>query len=317
MSASTPSTARLVLGGLKSLLPALPSTLGTGGSNNARYCHAVWLRHVRRAADAGAQLARGHVVEIGPGDSLGVSIAALLTGASRVTALDAIPHAASELNLTVARHLLDLIQNREPIPDQSEFPHLKPFVADLRFPTHALPHLPDVEALASILEATLPTLRALPGDLGAASPLRYLCPWRPDSIAASSADAIISQATMEYFDDLTAAYATLASWLTPGGVMSHQIDLSSHHLTPTWDGHWSISRPLWALIKGKRPFFPNRAPLSDHLRAIKRANLDLVALTRYEAPPTRPRSRLAPPFCRLSLDDRMTRGAWILAQKPR
>lgn len=51
---------------------------GTGGTCSARYCYAVWLRHLVLAAEHGLlDRPPRRVVEIGPGDSLGTGIAAI------------------------------------------------------------------------------------------------------------------------------------------------------------------------------------------------------------------------------------------------
>ena len=53
----------------------------TGGSDSARYCYSVWLRHLRSLAPYGFRVKGAHVGELGPGDSIGIGLAALLSGA--------------------------------------------------------------------------------------------------------------------------------------------------------------------------------------------------------------------------------------------
>src|SRR5689334_3926898 len=55
--------------------------LGTGGSSSARYCYSVWLRHLSMAARLGLNTDPKDVAELGPGHSIGVGLAALLSGA--------------------------------------------------------------------------------------------------------------------------------------------------------------------------------------------------------------------------------------------
>ena len=61
---------------------------GTGGTNHARYCYAVWLRHLVALAEVGLPTDPDVVVELGPGDTVGVGIMALLSGAREYVALD-------------------------------------------------------------------------------------------------------------------------------------------------------------------------------------------------------------------------------------
>src|SRR5262245_33287553 len=61
---------------------------GTGGTDNARYCYAVWLRHIVALAEVGLPTQPDLVIELGPGDTVGVGIMALLTGSHEYVALD-------------------------------------------------------------------------------------------------------------------------------------------------------------------------------------------------------------------------------------
>ena len=59
---------------------------------------------------------KGPVVELGPGDSLGVSLAALLSGARRVTALDVVAHNDPERDWRVFDELNALFKLRADVP---------------------------------------------------------------------------------------------------------------------------------------------------------------------------------------------------------
>ena len=75
-------TLRLMLGGLKSYFPVLHAGYkGTAGHTTAAYCYSVWLRHLSIITKAVPNFAPKVVVELGPGDSLGLGCAALLSGA--------------------------------------------------------------------------------------------------------------------------------------------------------------------------------------------------------------------------------------------
>jgi hypothetical protein len=56
------------------------------------------------------------------------------------------------------------------------------------------------------------------------------------------------------------------SWLKPGGMMSHQIDFQSHHLTKQWNGYRAIPEFMWTLMAGRREFLINREPFSEHAK---------------------------------------------------
>src|SRR5437868_4977574 len=106
---------KLVLLGIMSYVPGLlkvlrkgKGALGTGGTNDSRYCYTVWLRHLTNLYNCGMHNHPETVVEIGPGDSLGVGLCALLTGAQKFYAFDIIEHSNLKKNLAVFDDLIKL-----------------------------------------------------------------------------------------------------------------------------------------------------------------------------------------------------------------
>ncbi len=75
---------RRLLTGMLTYLPLVArlSERTTGGSDSAAYCYRIWLRHLVLADRAGLPTHPKVAAEIGPGDSLGTGIMALLTGAT-------------------------------------------------------------------------------------------------------------------------------------------------------------------------------------------------------------------------------------------
>src|SRR5476651_1324393 len=89
-----------------SLVPAVRRKLltrgtGTGGSDSARYCYSVWMRHLVSAREKGLNTNPEAVAELGPGDSLGICLAALLSGSARCFAFDVVAHANPVRNLAI------------------------------------------------------------------------------------------------------------------------------------------------------------------------------------------------------------------------
>jgi hypothetical protein len=92
--------------------------------------------------------------------------------------------------------------------------------------------------------------------------VRYAVPWwASDVVEPGSVEMIFSQAVLEHVDDLRGTYAAMASWSTPTGFLSHEIDFRSHGLARDWDDHWTIPDRQWRVIRGRRPYLINRAPL--------------------------------------------------------
>lgn len=302
--------------GLATFIPGVSrlALRGSGGTNSARYCYGVWLCHLIKAAENGLPLRFTTVAELGPGDSLGTGLASMLTGADHYLALDAKPHASATSNLATFEELVRLFSTEAAIPGHDEFPHLQPLPKSLAFPRHILTSAALGAALQpDRLDAIRQTLR---GDTGLRVTVRYLAPWDDASIIEPDVvDLAFSQAVLEHVEDIGAAYRALYRWLKPGAVMSHAIDFKSHGLTRSWYGHWTLSDLQWYLVKGRRAYLINRAPLSSHLAAIEDAGFDIVrTLPTVQVPVAR--SLLSPRFSNLTDEDLRSSAVFLQARKP-
>jgi SAM-dependent methyltransferase len=243
--------------------------LGSGReATSARYCYAVWMRHLLRAEDIGTTTEAAAVAELGPGASLGVGVAALLSGAGSYVGLDVVRHAATADSLQVFEDLVGMLEAHADIPSEDEFPEIRPRLDQFAFPDAIL-----TEArLVSGLEATRinEIRRAL-----ARSEIRYIVPWDdPAVIEERSLDMVFSQAVMEHVGDLASTYRAIHRWLRPGGLMQHQVDLRSHGMHTAWNGHWAMGDRLWRFVRGDAGI--NREPASRHLQAIRAAGFTVL-----------------------------------------
>jgi hypothetical protein len=120
-------TSSLIIG-MATYIPGVPSLSArkTGGTVSARYCYAVWLRHLYMLHSHALPTKFETVVELGPGDSLGTGLAALASGVERYVALDAVRYADRARNLQILEELIALFRSRTSIPDQLEFPLIQP-----------------------------------------------------------------------------------------------------------------------------------------------------------------------------------------------
>ncbi len=300
--------------GLATYLPGITAlTLRkTGGTVSARYCYSVWMRHLVQAGQSG-EISR--IVELGPGDSLGIGLAALLSGVNHYHALDVKNYSDSAKNMAILDQLVGLFKDRASIPDDNEFPLLLPRLPSYDFPYSLLNNDTLEWALSKKrVRAIREALRTL--SRSGIITVEYTSPWdQTVAIEQGSIDLVFSQAVMEHAEDVEFIYSSAFQWLRPGGLMSHTIDFKCHSSTRDWNGHWSIPDFLWKIIVGNRPFMINRRPHSWHITSLERNGFKIISDLRCEKTPI-PRQHLARKFKGLSDCDLKTSEAFIQAIKP-
>jgi len=254
------------------------------------------------AAENGRFLQKPAVAELGPGDSIGIGLAALLSGAREYYALDVVDYGDAARNMTVFDELVELFRSRAAIPDEREFPKVQPLLTDYSFPDRLLPP-PALER--SLREDRLQKIRrSIVDPRGPGSLIHPIVPWIDSrAIPPESIDLIFSQAVLEHVTDLPLAYRAMRRWLAPGGLMSHQIDFKCHGKAAEWNGHWSYSDLSWRLIRGKQVYLLNREPHSTHLRLLRQEGFRLVCDRIQHRPSNLPRERLARRFRDVPAED--------------
>ena len=314
------TTLRLMLGGLKSYFPVLHAGYkGTVGQATAAYCYSVWLRHLAIIARAVPTFAPKVVVEIGPGDSLGVGCAALLSGAEQYIGLDVVAHANPENDVKVLDELVELFEHHAPIPDGRVFPNLLPELQSYRFPARLFtddgPRRVRIEPerLRSIRDALTARHDVLYDNV----PVGYTTSWGARTLDRQSVDLVISQAVLQDMghepakSELAGTFQAMSRWLRKGGVMSHQINFAFPG-NPEWNHHWRYSDAAWRVVRGNRPLFENRVPLSVYLALCDENDFEVVSVKRVEQEGL-PREKVAPRFKDLPEDDFRTSSAHIVA----
>jgi SAM-dependent methyltransferase len=308
---------KMMIYGLASWLPLIMKlkSQGTGGTDSARYCYSVWLRHLVMLRDHGLPTFPRIVAELGPGDSIGMGLAALLSGCEEYFAFDVVEHSNIERNLHVFEELVSLFRQRAAIPGADEFPLVKPALENYEFPADVLTE----ERLKSALqEDRIERIReSLRDPKGKNSVILYKVPWQGvDVLNAASVDMVFSQAVLEHVDDLDGTYQAMYNWLKPGGCMSHAIDFKSHGLASEWNGHWAYSDFTWWMMRGRRPYLLNRQPHSTHINLLRKSGFTVNFDKAVSAPSAYRADQLAPRFQRMAQKDLTTSGTFVIASKP-
>ena len=281
----------------------------TGGTDSSRYCYAVWLRHLVMLGSQGFRPEGAHVGELGPGDSIGVGLAALLSGAETYVGLDVFPFSAkSDLN-AILEDLVGMFSRREPIPDADEFPAVRPRLPRYDFPDHAIAW----DGFGDRVERIRADLRR---GLEGGRCVRYRAPWTSrDEIEGASLDLLFSQAVLQYATPLRGTYEALSAWLKAGGYSSHAIGFDAHGLSPFWNGHWAYSDREWRWARGRREIFLNREPCGVHLALANEFGLEISYLQRERDGSGLPIGAVASRFRDLDAEDLETRGAFLVFRK--
>jgi SAM-dependent methyltransferase len=291
----------------------------TGGTATARYCYSVWLRHLIIAKKNKLINPKTKIVsELGPGDSIGTGIAALLTGMDKYYALDLIKYSDTKKNLKILEELVCLFENRSRIPDEKEFPNLKPYLKNYSFPDKILTKSIMKRNLSrkrieQIRKAIINYEKYDPKNKVS---IRYFAPWDGESVIKNnSADMIFSQAVLEHVSNPEKAYKAMYIWLKQGGFISHTIDLKSHGFSEDWNGHWQYSEKIWKIIKGKRPYVINRISYTQHLNLIKKSGFKIIQKIKINKASAIESNQISKDFKHINNTDLNTAGLFIQAIK--
>jgi hypothetical protein len=281
----------------------------TGGSDSCRYCYSVWLRHLIVLDSYGFRIKGAHIGELGPGDSIGMGLAALLSGADSYVGLDIVPFSAAADLESMLAGLSRMYSNRESIPDHNEFPRIRPRLDSYQFPDR-LVELGDCTDRAEEIRGEIRK------GVNRSQLLNYRAPWTSlDEIASGSLDLIFSQAVLEHIDDLEQTYDAMSSWLKQGGYASHVIDFSSHDLSPFWNGHWAYTKKEWRMVRGRREYLLSRQPVSVHLSYAQRVGLEILHVQKDYGDKGIDVCSLSEEFSRLDSEYFRTRGVVLILRK--
>jgi len=308
--------AKHLVKGLVTFVPGsdhlLPRTK-TRGTDSAVYCYGVWIKHLTMLHQhGGLDAVPATVAELGPGDSLGIGLAALLSGASRYEALDVVPFASTDTNVAVFDELVSLFERRAPSP-AAGFPDFWQYLDNDLFPHDILTD--DVLATSLAPERVDRIRRLLRGAVFDDLAITYRVPWTDESVVREhSVDLVLSHSVMEHVVDIDGTYQAIARWLKPGGLMSHQIDFTSHGLSQQWNGYRAYPELVWKAVLGKRPFLINRVPCSEHRDAIDRHRFEVTCYLQNHRSDGIERAKLAKTWQSLSDDDLNCAGAYVQAR---
>lgn len=279
---------RPVVKGLLTFIPGVRRIMPkghTGGTSSATYCRDVWLKHFDALSAGGLRAMPLTLAELGPGDSIGVGLAALLSGVNRYYALDVVRFSDADSNLRIFEELAGLFRGREPSVSEKRI---------------------------SLIRSALLS----PGSEHDGITIRYMVPWLDGGvIEPETVDAILSHAVLEHVVDLERTYRALSLWLKPGGMMSHQIDFTAHGVTEKWNGYRAYPEILWKIAAGRRAYLINRQPCSVHMNLMERYGFTIVSMQKVDRSDGIERSQLSSRWKSISDDDLACSDLFVQARK--
>ena len=161
------------------------------------YVESVYADYLGYGGIGESDLAGRAILELGPGDNLGVALCFLAAGAGDVVSTDRfVPFRDPERELQVLRALVAARSQEQ------------------------------AARVTSVVAGAAVDFSALPFKFLPETPIE-------DAVAALGAgrfDHIVSRAVLEHVHDLEAAFAAMDALLAPGGTMIHEVDLDDHGL---------------------------------------------------------------------------------------
>lgn len=301
----------ILKGYIKAFISKSTHPTQTGGTNEAAYCYSTWLRHLIKM-NMHVRCIPEHVLELGPGDSLGVGICALLSGAKSYTGVDIYKYWQPQTNVQMFEQLVKLFTARADMANEKEYPRLTPYLNNYNFPY-------DILSEEILRDALAPArLDAIRNEL--ASPqqqnkyVKFYSPWRKEDVPNESIDFIFSQSVLQY-TDLNLVYSSMQAWMKVGGLSAHVIDFSSLGITKTWNGHWSFSDREWKHYSYKKNMLLNRAPYTSHKELLESINFEIIHADKYFKANNLKRDQLGESFKGMSDEDLSTHAAYVLSKK--
>lgn len=285
-----------------------------GGTASAAYCYGVWMKHLALACSRGMAEVPRSVLELGPGASLGTGLAALLSGAERYIAVDAVRHLRNDANVAAFWELVQLFRNRAPRPTAG-FPPFDQYLDERLFASDILTDARLKAALAPARLERIAAAVAAVGDERHGGIVRYHTWSTLQPIARGDVDFVFSHVVLNHIEDLDALFAHCARWVRPGGWMTHQVDFTSLNTTDEWNGHRGYGELAWKIIAGRRPYFVSREPPSSYVDLLRRHGFEVVDLIRGTREGGITRSQLAPRWQGISDEDLATQTAFFIARR--
>ena len=106
-------------------------------SVSAEYCYALWIKHLTMLFQNGIKTIPDSIAEIGPGSSIGLGLAALLSGTNKYYAFDVVDHTDLKSNLKLFNQLIEYFKIKKDVK-AGGWPDYYKYLDSNGFPSHIL-----------------------------------------------------------------------------------------------------------------------------------------------------------------------------------
>jgi len=203
---------------------------------SVRYIESVFADYLERTGLAASELAGKDILEVGPGDNLGVALCFIAKGARSVACIDAFdPRRDERKNARIYRLLIERLpaEERQRVADAVSFGEDAVRLDPARVACH------------------------------------YGCPVEKagERLGSARFDLIVSRAVLEHVRDVGDAWDQMVALLRPQGAMCHKIDFRNHGLFERFHPLFflTVGDALWRLISFPDPSL-NRERLPTYRR---------------------------------------------------
>lgn len=301
----------IIKGYIKGIIPNANRLQTTGGTNESEYCYSTWLRHLIKI-NSKVKGVPESVLELGPGDTLGIGIAALLSGVNSYVGLDIHKYWNSEANVEIFDELVGLFQSRAPLDAENKYPRLTPYLDNYNFPEEILSK--EYMAVALAPQRLNAVRNELNNPNSTNKHVRFYSPWQTNDVPPESVEFVYSQSVLQY-TDLPYVYSSVHHWLKKGGLTAHSIDFSSLGITKTWNGHWCFSDFEWKQYCFRKTMLLNRSFFSEHKSFLEDLNFKIIDVVKYKSENTLQTTQLGQRAKNIHADDLSTSAAYMLSLK--
>lgn len=273
------------------------------GAKDSSYCNNIWIERLKYWRTVNQNTPK-IVVEIGSGNSLGVGLAALISGSEKFYSLETVQFWNVSTNLRIFDELLELFKLRLNGDEKGN-------------PNNSWLQLNDLDLQGSLSEDRINKIRKELKDPFNVDNnfVRAIIPWSAsDIIEDNTVDYIVSQSALQHVDDLPYVYGTMARWLKTGGCLSHKVDFKSMNTTRQWNGHWVLNDFEWNIAIGGASLI-NREPYSKHVKLIEDNGLRILHEKFVKSENKLKKEHLASQFQHLNDVDLTTSGWFYFAIK--